>query len=222
MTHFPEIDTLPDAIFWDWDGTIVDSYQFLNDAHNHTLRTLGLEELKEGEFRNYFGKGRDAIFASFYGDQIKAGVEIFQKYVMENNHKIQPIEGVREVLSFLYERRIKMGVVTNKVRRYVGKELQNTGLYQYLPIVICASEASRDKPFPDPLLLAIEKAALNVKEHEIWYAGDTETDLLCAKGSGCRSAFLEGHRDTKRLLSEYAPYISFDNYSHFKDFLVAI
>ncbi|MCK5384284.1 MAG: HAD family hydrolase [Alphaproteobacteria bacterium] len=220
--NFPEINKLPDAIFWDWDGTIVDSYQFLSDIHSYTLRTLGKAELKDGEFKDYFGMERLHIFSSIYGSEMENAIEIFQNRVMETNHMIKPMEGIKELMAVLKEKDIKLGVVTNKRRSYVAKELELMGLDKFLPIVVCSTEASRDKPFPDPLLLAIEKAGLYPRNNEIWYVGDTETDLICANDTGCRSVFLKGHRDTDSLLSKYSPYISFDNYSFFKDFLVAI
>lgn len=222
MTHFPQINALPDAIFWDWDGTIVDSYQFLNETHNYTLRTLGMAELKEGAFRHYFGKERMFIFSDIYRDKMDQAVEIFQNRVIENSHMIQPIKDIIKVMDFLQNHKVILGLVTNKRRCFVEKELAHTGLNKFLPIVVCSAEAQQDKPFADPLLLAVEKAKLNIQEHEIWYVGDTETDLMCATNASCKSIFLKGHKDTVKLLKEYSPYISFDNYSVFKDFLVAI
>jgi len=222
MTHLPQVDALPDAIFWDWDGTIVDSYQLLSEAHDSTLSTLGMLKLEEGEFRNYFGKERMFIFSDIYGDQMERAIDIFQSNVEEKSHLIKPMAGVIEVMRFLQESRVKLGLVTNKRRCYVGKELEHTGLNKFLPIVVCAGEASHDKPYADPLLKAIELANLPPQKHEIWYIGDTETDLKCATNAGCKSVFIEGHKDTMRLIKEYSPYISFDNYHTFKDFLVAI
>ena len=189
MTHFPQVSTLPDAIFWDWDGTIVDSYQYLSDVHNYTLRTLGMDVLKEGEFKEYFGLERLYIFSTIYKDQMDEAVEIFQNRVMETNELIKPMEGIKDILEFLNNNDVKLGVVTNKRRCYVEQELKNMGLDDFLPIVVCSAEAARDKPFPDPLLLVIKQSGLNIQKHDIWYVGDTETDLLCAKNADCRSVF---------------------------------
>ena len=222
MTHFPQVNALPNAVFWDWDGTIVDSYQLLNEAHNSTLRTLGMLELKEGDFKNYFGKERMFIFSDIYGDQMEGAIEIFQNNVIENSHLIKPMEGIDEIMRFLQKNHVTLGLVTNKRRCFVEKEMGHTGLNKYLPIIVCAGETSHDKPYADPLLKAIELANLPPQKHEIWYIGDTETDLKCSTNAGCKSVFIEGHKDTMRLIKEYSPYISFDNYHTFKDFLVAI
>jgi phosphoglycolate phosphatase len=222
MTYFPQINALPDAIFWDWDGTIVDSYNLLNETHNYTLRTLNMNELEEGAFRHYFGRERMYVFANLYGDQMDNAIEIFQDSVIKNSHKILPIKGIEAVMDLLQNNKVILGLVTNKRRCFVEKELTHTGLAKFLPIVVCAAEAEHDKPFADPLLKAIAQASMSAKKHEIWYVGDTETDIKCATNAGCKSIFIEGHKDTERILKEYFPYISFDNYYEFKDFLVAI
>ncbi len=229
MTHFhqinnilPQIDNLPDAIFWDWDGTVVDSYSVLNEAHNFTLRNLGMRELGEGEFKNYFGKERTFIFRDIYGERLEKAIEIFQNAIMDNSHMIKPFDCISEVLRFLKEQGVTMGIITNKKRCFVEKELEHTRFKKFLPIVVCSAEAAQDKPNADPLLKAIKQADMDVDKHEIWYVGDTETDLKCAKNARCKSVFKKGHRDTPQLLEKYSPFISFDNYCVFKDFLVAI
>ena len=42
---------MPKSVFWYRDGTVADSYGFLNDAHNYTLEQLGFAPLKDGEYR---------------------------------------------------------------------------------------------------------------------------------------------------------------------------
>ncbi len=83
---------LPYAIFWDWDGTLVDSYSFLNDAHNHTLRTLGFEPFKGDEYKEYFGKPRETLYPAIYKDKCEQAKDVFQSYVTENSHKILPLK----------------------------------------------------------------------------------------------------------------------------------
>ena len=222
MTHFPTNAKLPDAVFLDWDGTIVDSYQFLSDTHDYTLTTMSMSKLEKGGFREYFGKERLSIFADIYKDRMEEAIEIFQDRVMNNNYEIKPIPGAKEVLSFLKQKDVILGVVTNKRRAQVEKEHVYTGLNDYLPIVVTSGEANEDKPSADPVFLAIEKCGLDIKKDDIWYVGDTGIDLQCAQNAGCKSVFITGHKDTEELIAEYNPYISFDNYTLLKEFLVAI
>ncbi|MGN7438413.1 MAG: HAD family hydrolase [Alcanivorax sp.] len=222
MTHFPETITLPDAVFWDWDGTIADSYGFLNDAHNHTLEALGFERFKDGEYMNYFGKPREVLYPAIYKDKCDQAMDIFQTYVFENSHKVKTIDGTRDVLEFFHTNKIPMGVVTNKKSSFVTRELEHTRFAPFFQVIIGAGEAHSDKPSGAPLALALEKTNLEPQTHNIWFVGDTENDLACAQDAGCTGIFLKGDKDTESLIATYKPLISFDHYQQFKEFLVAI
>ncbi|MFP4098244.1 MAG: HAD family hydrolase [Alphaproteobacteria bacterium] len=224
MSLFPptERTTMPDAVFFDWDGTLVDSYQVLSDAHNGTLRALGMPLLEEGAYRAYFGKDRQYIFSSIYKDKAQEATSICVQNIMANNHKIKPIKGAKEVLSFLQNQGVTLGLVTNKQRSFLEKELKYTGFSPYLPTIVASAEAEADKPSAAPLLLALDKAGLDPEREAIWYIGDTESDLLCARDARCKSGLIGASQDTKDLILKYEPFISFDNYSSFRDFLVAI
>ena len=222
MTYFSEITQLPDAVFWDWDGTIADSYQFLNNAHNHTLKTLGFPIFKDGEYKNYFGKPREILYPAIYKDKSEEAKDIFQTYVLENSHLVQTIPGTHDVLEIFYQKKIPMGVVSNKKGDFVSQELKHTDCEQYFSVVVGAGEAQEDKPSGAPLNLALQKARINKEIHTVWYIGDTENDLACAQDAGCQALFLKGDENTDKLIQQYKPIASFDNYQQLKEFLVAI
>lgn len=210
----------PDAIFWDWDGTIVDSYGFLNDAHNHTLMALGFEPFKADEYKAYFGKPRDVLYPAIYKDKCDEAMAIFQDYVFKNSHKVKLIEGVADTLKMLHESGVKMGVVSNKKASFIEKEIIHTPFQGYFDVIIGAGDTEKSKPSGDPLKLAIEKTQTH--NQDIWFVGDTENDLACAQDVGCKSLFLTGHKDSEYCIEKYKPLLSFDKYREFCEFLVAI
>ncbi len=215
-------DILPDGVFWDWDGTIADSYSFLNDAHNHTLSALGFEPFKGDEYRQYFGKPRDVLYPAIYKDKSEQAKEIFQTYVFENAHRVKIIDGCVDVLDFFLEHKITMGVVSNKKASFIAEEMKHSGLGKYFSVLIGAGDAQHDKPSAAPLLLALQKAGMDADQSNIWFVGDTENDLACAQQGQARAIFYEdGHQDPM-LVETYKPHFTFKNYSDFKEFLVAI
>ncbi len=214
--------TMPKAVFWDWDGTLVDSYNFLNDAHNHTLISLGFPPFKEGEYRNYFGKPREVLYPAIYKDKCDQAKEIFQKYVLGNSHKVQVLQGAEPVLDMLYKNNIPMGIVSNKKANLIAQELEYLGWSNYFKVIIGAGDAGSDKPSKEPLVLALKKAAINDAYEDIWYIGDTENDLLCAKNIGCKSVFFKDVSAVDKLVDKYSPFISFSNYEQLQEILVAI
>ncbi|MGH1376931.1 MAG: HAD family hydrolase [Alphaproteobacteria bacterium] len=213
---------LPYAIFWDWDGTLVDSYSFLNDAHNHTLRTLGFEPFKGDEYKEYFGKPRETLYPAIYKDKCEQAKDVFQSYVTENSHKILPLKGGKDVLSLLHKGGVKMGIVSNKKASFIEKEVAHLEWDHYFSIIVGAGDAQADKPSSAPLLLALKRSGIDHKEKSVWYIGDTENDLACASEAGCKSLFLSGDVRTQELIEYYDPLFSFENHSQLKEFLVAI
>lgn len=213
---------LPDAVFWDWDGTIADSYSFLNDAHNHTLQSLGFETFKGEEYREYFGKPREVLYPAIYKDKAEQAKEIFQTYVFDNAHRVKIIDDCVDVLEFLHGQGVVMGIVSNKKASFITEEIRHAKLDKYFSVLVGAGEAQEDKPSAAPLFLALQKANIDHIQSDIWFVGDTENDLACAKESNTKAIFYEdGHQDPK-LIDQYQPYFVFKHYSAFKEFLVAI
>ena len=213
---------LPDAVFWDWDGTLTDSYEFLNDAHNHTLQALGFPLFKDGEYRNYFGHPRDVLYPAIYKDKAAQAVDIFGAYVIENSHKVKTVEGAEEILGFFHERNMPMGIVSNKKANLIQEEIKHLGWEHFFSVLVGSGDADTDKPSSAPLILALEKAKIDRENNNIWYIGDTENDLACAQNAGCMSLFMTGDTNTAQLIKTYDPLISFERYSQLKDILVAI
>ncbi len=213
---------LPKAVFWDWDGTLVDSYGFLNDAHNHTLAQLDFPPFEEGEYKNYFGKPRDILYPAIYKEKHIEAIDVFQDYVVKNSHTIKTLPDSLHILDFFHEKGIVMGIVSNKRSDLIQKEVIHHKWEKYFQVIIGAGDAAEDKPSGAPLKLALEKANIRHQPSDIWYIGDTENDLACAQGVGCKSLFLEGDERTSLLIEKYQPLTSFKAYSELKEFLVAI
>ena len=215
--------TKPAAIYWDWDGTLADSYSFLNDAHNHTLVKLGFAPFKDGEYKQYFGKPREILYPAIYKEKCDDAMNIFQDYVFKNSHNVPLIDHSRDVLDFLKEQKTPMGIVSNKKGSFIAKELKHLKLDSHFDVLVGSGEAANDKPSHAPLILALEQAGhTHHAMDDIWFVGDTENDLLCAKNAGCRALFLTGHANTNTLIELYKPDFCFDNYRELKEFLVAI
>ncbi len=142
--------------------------------------------------------------------------------MLENSHRIPPLEGGAQVLEALHAKGVKMGIVSNKRADLIAKEVANFKWGHYFSVIIGAGDAEADKPSSAPLLMALKQADIDHKAQTVWYIGDTENDLACANEAGCHSLFLTGDVRTQELIERYAPLYSFENHSQLKEFLVAI
>ena len=90
--------------------------------------------------------------------------------------------GMPELLSWLEAGGIAWGVVTNKYERLARPIIECFGLGQRAAVVVGGDTCKRAKPFPDPLLHAIE--ILGVPAEHALYVGDDERDVQAARAAG--------------------------------------
>ncbi len=212
---------LPEAAFLDWDGTLVDSYKFLESAHNHVRRSLGFPIFEGDEFREYFGKPRDVLYTAFYGDKRDEARDLFGGYVRANHIKdLKPMHGAEAMLQAFHDRGIVMGLVSNKKREFLEAEIESFGWNRFFASVVGAGDAAEDKPSAAPLLLAVEKSGFGGGMDSVWYVGDTDIDLRCADNALCRSVFINHDNRDEAWLAPYKPFLIFRNCQELSVFLL--
>ena len=209
------------AVFWDWDGTLVDSFSFLHKTHNHVRRTFGMGEFSLEEFGNYFGKPREKLYKDIYGaNNIEEAKKHFEAFVFAHHHEIQPMQGAQKLLEAFETLGLPMGIVTNKKGVLVQKEIRNHGWEHHFICTVGAGEADEDKPSHLPLLLALVRSGLNVKPSEVLFVGDTENDVLCAYHAGAQIAFIEDDLEKHEIARKHEALLMFRNCDEFTDFLL--
>lgn len=202
---------LPKAVFFDWDGTLVESLNFLHMAHNHVRSHFGLTAYSFDEFKENMRFSSRQLYPVVYGDKADEAMDILAQFMNDNHLKnIQLIDGAIELLESLHKAGIPMGVVSNKRQSFLTREIAHLGWGPYFKSVVGAGIAPRDKPEADPLVMALDQAGLKPGP-EVLYIGDTETDLLCAGAAGCTVAFLYHAQSDNPLIQKYNPSYSAKN-----------
>ena len=209
------------AVFFDWDGTLVDSFNFLHGAHNHTRKTLGFEPFSLDVFSTYFGQPREKLYNEIYKEHKEDAKRIFIEYVYKNHMDgLKTIADAENLLKWFNQAGIPCGVVTNKAGELVAKEISNFGWDKYFVSLVGAGEAEADKPSGAPLKLAYERAGLSCDMHEVLFVGDTDNDLKCAENAGATSVFIEDHEAYGAVKSDNKVDYHFPTCTDFLDFLL--
>lgn len=179
----------PTAILFDWDGTLVDSLPFLHRAHGHVFTAMGLTPWTMEEARIKIRHSTREMYPTLFGDRAAEATRILYDYV-DAHHlaNIVKMDEVDAVLADLQRAGYKMGVVSNKGHARLVAEIAALGWGDYFQAVVGAGVAARDKPAPDPLLMALGK--MNLTPDGVWYVGDTEIDIQCARDAGCVAVFI--------------------------------
>jgi len=212
---------LPKAIFFDWDGTIADTIPFLKEAHSHVRVQMGMKPWSEEEFWELVGHSTREGYHLIYGEDTHKAREILIEYVRANHLKdLKPMAGAKELLETVRKLKIPMAVVSNKMSRSLQEQVKHLGWEGYFISVVGAGDADKDKPSPDPLYLAIKQGGIELDTTDIWYVGDTETDLKLSKNTGATAVFIHHHAHMAPLIETYNPPVVVKNCSELNGFLL--
>lgn len=195
----------PDAIFFDWDGTLVDSLPALLTFYNHVFEKFGHPQIDIEQAKKTIRLSAREVFPKIFGDKADEAFAVYFD-IVEKTHLTHLTAFVDSFpfLQHLSDMKIPLGVVSNKRHKFLLREINHLGWDKYLTSNIGAGEAAKDKPAPDPLIMAAEKMGLNPSQDEIWYVGDTETDMLAAVAAGFQPIFIEHGLGTRQDCEKHA------------------
>jgi phosphoglycolate phosphatase len=175
----------PQAIIFDWDNTLIDSWYAILDAQNHTLTTFGLEPWTLEETRERVrGSMRDSFPALFGARWREAGEVFYRRFTERHMQTLQPLPGAAALLEELHGNGLYLAIVSNKKGDYLRKEAAHLGWDRFFGRIVGAFDAPRDKPAVDPVHLALAGSGIQ-PGNAVWFAGDADIDLECALNAGC-------------------------------------
>jgi HAD superfamily hydrolase (TIGR01509 family) len=177
------------AIF-DLDGTLVDSMGIWARVDIEFLRERGIEvpvDLSE-EIQALTFEDCAKYFKRRFGlpETIEEIMDEWNKMAYHeyaNNVKLKP--GVRDYLSYLKEKDIKIGLATSNIPELLYATLKNNRILHYFDSISTVSEVSRNKNFPDIFLLAAKK--MDLKPSECLVFEDILPAILSAKSAGMKT-----------------------------------
>lgn len=180
----------PHAVVFDWDNTLIDSFPTIYKAMSEMLSHYKMPVPSYEEYTGHLGLSLRDTFPEMFGDKWEEARDIyltaFQKYHLET---LTPFDGVLELLKFIKERIGCCFVVSNKTGFILRKEVEHLGWEGFFDAVCGATDCAKDKPAPDPVYACFEKAGIEMKDGKpsvpVWFVGDGDADILCARNSGC-------------------------------------
>jgi phosphoglycolate phosphatase len=108
---------------------------------------------------------------------------------------VRPLQsGVRELLSELQDLGIRLGILTNRSREFLEKELEaiEGGAWRpYFESTVSGTDTRHLKPSPAPVQKALQDLGEAPGKH-VWYVGDSVSDTVSAKTAGIASIFFNG------------------------------
>jgi len=177
--------TLPKAILFDWDNTLVNTWKIVFDSINLAREKLGFDSYTIQEFWEKPHRSIRDSATDLFGEHHVEGERIFYEAVEKLHLKeLTKLEGSDTLLEYLSELGIYLGVVSNKLGPLLRKEVIHLNWNSYFKKIIGARDTEQDKPSHLPVLAALESTSI-IPSHDVWFVGDSILDVHCARASGC-------------------------------------
>lgn len=180
----------PVALFFDLDGTLVDTAPDLAAALNRLLVEENRQPLPLETIRPQASNGSRGLLALGFDLQATdAGFQPLAQRFLEHyaahlcEHSTL-FPGMSELLTALERAAIPWGVITNKPRRFTLPLLAALQLDQRCCAIVSGDECPQPKPDPATILLGCARAGLSAGRH-ILYVGDDERDIVAGHAAGC-------------------------------------
>ena len=180
----PQLKTRPAAVFFDLDGTLVDTADDLAAPVNHMREARGLKPLPLEEYRPFASAGSRGLLHIGLGattddpDYPALRTEFLNRYEQEIAVHSRLFDGMPELLAWLEANGIRWGVISNKLEYLVHRLVQQLGLGDRVALAYGGDTAPRAKPWPDPLKMALQETGLTARQ--CVYIGDDLRDIQAA------------------------------------------
>lgn len=184
------------AYLFDLDGTLVDTAPDLQRALNHALAQTGVAAVGEDLTRHWVGHGvRAMLDAALSHRQVVVDEQQLDEltaaclthYGAHLADFSRPYPSVVETLGLLSER-AALAVVTNKPADLSVKLLAALDMSKFFGVVVGRGTTAKPKPDAEPARYACER--LGKAPQQALFVGDSETDVLCARATGCDVALV--------------------------------
>ena len=210
------------TILFDLDGTLVNTAPDLMRAHNFVMKKYGYDERELEDIKKLAGRGSKVMLkrsmheiAELSGkiektdDVVEKMTKEFVDYYSKNIVKESTLKnGVLDFLSWCKNKKITMGVCTNKQEYLSVDLLKKIKIYDFFDYVAGGDTFEYNKPNPKHLTHTIEIIGGDVKKSIM--VGDSETDSNAAKAASIPFILIEDGYTEKKTNEIYHNYLSKD------------
>ena len=211
-----------ECIFFDLDGTLIESGPDLLDSLNYVLIKNKMPEIPKVIIGNLVGGGAANMLKKAYKhfnkeinkNEIDLLVSQFLDFYSINcSKKTTLYEAVGSTLEKLKLKGIKMCICTNKKQYLAEKIILDLGVNNFFSLILGSTHKMELKPNSEMLRFLINKLNLNVEN--IMMVGDSDNDIIPSNELGITSVFVEyGYGD----LFNSKPTYKIKNFKQLLDF----
>jgi len=204
--------SVPRALVFDWDNTLVDSWGTIHEALVLTFTAMGHTPwtLEETKARTRLSL-RDA-FPALFGDRWDEARKLYlDHFTAIHLERLTPVAGAAALLEGAQQAGFHLAVLSNKTGRLLRREGEHLGWHGYFARMIGAGDASADKP--DPVAMELALAGSGLAGADVWYIGDTALDMECAARAGCTGVLMGAPDPQDEAFARFPPAYRFADFT---------
>lgn len=170
-----------DAVFFDLDGTLVDTAPDLAYALNQVLLEYNKSPLPLETIRPVASDGSPGLIKLAFGispddpEYTSIQTRFIELYRLHINSESKLFDGMETVLQSIETSGIKWGVITNKPAFLTDPLMQALNLSQRASCIVSGDTTANSKPHPDPMIFACNTSS--VRPENCLYIGDAQRDI---------------------------------------------
>lgn len=194
-------------LFFDLDGTLIDSKPGIFNSLQCTLEEIGIPCSDwPGDFNPFIGPPLRISFKTLFGfddEMAEKATNIYRKYYStEGINEFEIFPGIAEALTALHKSGFSISLVTSKAEVYASAIIKKTG-FSSLFQTLSGCELNGDRSDKAELIIYTLKKLGIDPSPEILMIGDRNHDLIGARTAGISSAaVLYGYGSKEELATE--------------------
>lgn len=179
------------AVFFDLDGTLVDTAPEASEALNRTLAKYGVPAVKSEDVRSWFGRGARALLGEAIenlgqGCDLPPEPELWAEfgghYRDTSGEMSEAYPAVRETIESLREAGVKTALITNKDEMMAVRVVDSHGITELFDAHIYGDTFPTRKPDPGGIVRNLE--AWGIDPADALLVGDSEIDAATGRNAG--------------------------------------
>lgn len=189
------------AVLFDWDGTLLNSFQADANAYLQMFRALGIPWSSTQLAQHYSPDWHNVYRAARLPPESWAEADrLWRRFYRSERPQLQA--GARRMVQQLAAR-FRLGLVSSGSSVRVRSQIRAFGLGQFFSVAVFGDEVPRRKPHPLQLQLAIRR--LGVEPGSCIYVGDAPEDIKMARRAGVAVVGVLEHSPVPARLRESRP-----------------
>jgi phosphoglycolate phosphatase len=182
------------GVLFDLDGTLLDTAADIALALNRAVSEFGWPSVPAGAVRAMIGRGGPMLIRRVAAAQQRtldapAQAALTERFFAHygtlqdsGESSARPFDGAREALQALHGAGLKVGIVTNKQRRFAASLMRRLALDAWIDCIVGGDSCEHRKPHPEPLLFACDN--LKIAPANALMIGDSTNDVQAARAAG--------------------------------------